>query len=192
MSLITYEIPLRETQLHLLASLTKDAQYSPQGKRWRATDPMRRLYGIVGFTERWMLRLGPIDTFYNFYVPQINQDAVAVAMDTKRFSKPFDGKDKPLLEFIYRRHCELRKDRKYGFPRFTVKEVAKKTNISREKTKEGLDRLVGILAPVLKQKTKGFQQYWILPASREELAEKLIQEEIQMSNGRRSKIFVEK
>ncbi len=192
--MIRYSIHLKKSQLDTLKKLNKSqfdtweevGESFVYRRQLRSTDHTRRLYGIVGFWshKNWMTG----HTFYNFFIPSKNENALNKALNNEGiFSKELKEEDLPVLDFIYQKNKELRKNLNFKYPRFTIKEIHKNTKLKKDLIRESLDRLTGVLCLSLEGghsehydkdgdwgSYKTTREYWLLHTSKNNLVENLL------------------
>jgi len=184
--MIGYSIRLWDSQLEVLSDFLGRAE---QGYLCTSepTDQLRRLYGIIGIEERSQIERDEhvFKGKYYFFVPDENMDAIRRALLDGEFSKQVPEDDLDVLRFVYERNRELRERHgiKQRYPRFTLTEVAGRTDRGRYGARESLRRLTGILCPCMRRHTVRFKSrrggmlskskrypVWLLPSVRENLA----------------------
>ncbi|MBU0953675.1 MAG: hypothetical protein KKA90_04655 [Nanoarchaeota archaeon] len=153
---IEYRIRITKRQEELLREIDRDAlQPMPdylEGVSERfVTNLHRRLYGIIGIDEGWSTYAGeesPRDErkCFSFYIPHENEDAVSEARETGWFRKSLKEEDLGVLDTIYDRMAWLHDSYGRGwYPRFYVREVARRTKLNEREARRSLDRLIGVL-----------------------------------------------
>jgi hypothetical protein len=110
---------------------------------YQATRIVRNLFGIIGILEDPGKVRG---VRYNFHIPPRNLKRTVSASKTGVFQGTVRFDDLPVLKFVFDRTRELKEKYGWGFyPRFSVREVAKRTGISRDEVKTSLEHLTGAL-----------------------------------------------
>jgi hypothetical protein len=202
---IKYSIELNEDQLKLLSVLDYDIlpsfSISPPDidklgwSKSKARRVVRSLYGIFAIEEEepWHFYKKTQKTVYrHFYIPSENIQPVKDALGGDgRFRGEVETEDLPVLKTVYERDRELKTLYGHGWnPRFFEAEVAKRANMSKGKTRKGLDRLVGVLARTNLREWKRVlmdnkyelimlhRPQWFLPKARIPQADKILNTDI--------------
>ncbi|TKJ17148.1 hypothetical protein CEE44_01265 [Candidatus Woesearchaeota archaeon B3_Woes] len=136
---------------------------------------LRNLLGIIGVEDRARRHQ---HWYSGFHIDSQNFDAYQNAINNGGvFEKTVDRESIPVLHSIHNRTTELKERYGKGFyPRFSVEEVSKRTGLNKEETREHMNHLTGILAPVIEpyMHVRGdydhfyndLIQKWIIPKSR--------------------------
>ena len=105
----------------------------------------RGLYGVIGVYD--IGYCGNKHPIYGYFVPDPLHETVNIALSTGTFSVEINEENLPILRTLYERDRELRQQFRMSWnPRFHPTEVARLTDRSKEEARQGLERLIGILA----------------------------------------------
>ncbi len=166
--MITYSIKLNRPQIEYLLEESFTDDFT------RASDQLRRLYGIVKIKEYFFWKNPNAIVFYKFlHLSSEDRQLLEKARENNGwFTKKFSEEDTEVLRYIYEKGEELKE--KYGNnwnPRFREFEISKRLNISERSVRKSLDRLVGVLCPLYSSFQK---KAWFLPLARMPLVKEIL------------------
>jgi hypothetical protein len=124
----------------------------------QAEEMLRNLFGILALDIR---RGGRGGWYAGVFVPMENGEAVRRSLENGIFTKTINGKSRPVLSAVYRRSVELRNAHSDFYPRFTVRETARRSGLNMKKARNYLDSLIGVLAFTHDNR----QPKWFVPRS---------------------------